>query len=185
MYKSLGSDNFYFLLRDGDEISFGRVGHLQISVLRENSCLDHTEAGPDVRHVRQQLVHHHLGVSELGAGGDLYHYIGRGLRYAGLVTVGDGWEGDDGVTISQTGIDRPGLQEVEILVEAAHVAPLLLFPQSFRFSSGKIKTSESFPGSVNPNLSWVTSLSALVGLEDINGVIESSVGGLAVNRRGP
>ena len=38
---------------------------------------------------------------------------------------------------------------------------------------------------VKPNLSCVTSLAALVGFEDINGVMESSVGGLAVNRRGP
>ena len=75
--SSLGSDNLYFLLRAaGDEISFGRVGHLQITLLRENSGLHHTETRPDVRHVRQQLVHHHLGVSELGAGGDLNHDTG-------------------------------------------------------------------------------------------------------------
>ena len=39
--------------------------------------------------------------------------------------------------------------------------------------------------SVNPNLSLVTSLEAVVGLEDINGVMVSSVGGLAVNSSGP
>ena len=152
----LRSDNFYFLLRDGEEIRFGRVGHLQISVLREDSGLDHSQTRPDVsHHVQQQLIHHHLGVSELGAGGNLYHDCGRGLRYAGLVTVGDWRERDDGVAISQTGIDRPGLQEVEILVETAHAAPLLLFSQSFSFSSGKIKTNQRFSSlsSSKPELS--------------------------------
>ena len=38
---------------------------------------------------------------------------------------------------------------------------------------------------VKQNLSCVTSLAALVGFEDINGVMESSVGGLAVNSSGP
>ena len=109
LYKRLWSDNFYFLLRDADEICFGRVGHLQITVLGKNSCLDHIQTRPDGRHVQQQLVHHHLGIRELCAGGDLHHYRSCFLRYHGVVAVGDRWEGDDGVSISETGVYWPGL----------------------------------------------------------------------------